>query len=329
MDMMKKIALMLMALAMLLSPATALAAHPARDWTQFMTFPTQEQLSSAGAARSPYIAFFPEFSREGGMTAFAMDFRADHDPEGTYICPVVWRIDTSSMEEEYARVWTDDGDALCGYFGLQVLEDGTKAVIMSLWNAFCEDEAGNTSQIKAKVLFPEGMEGSELGPDESGEGSFTQCIYEYDWEVGKDYRFVLEQTTGESGTECFTLWLMEAEGGTPTELFRFDSGLKGIWISEVCGFLENFVSQKAAWPRTMEFWNARARMRADGAWENARSVQFTVNSSVSIEDYEGSWNFGQDENCCWIITSGIPGLCAAPESLGPYAIPATESGAPN
>ena len=33
---MKKIALMLVALALMLSPATALAAHPARDWTQFM-----------------------------------------------------------------------------------------------------------------------------------------------------------------------------------------------------------------------------------------------------------------------------------------------------
>ena len=48
-----------------------------------------------------------------------------------------------------------------------------------------------------------------------------------------------------------------------------------------------------------------------------------------IEEYAGSWNLGQDENCCWIITSGVPGLCEAPENLGPYAIPATENGAPN
>ena len=67
----------------------------------------------------------------------------------------------------------------------------------------------------------------------------------------------------------------------------------------------------------------------NGEWENAESVQFTVNSSMGIEDYEGSWNFGQDENCCWIITSGIPGLCEAAENLGPYAMPATESGVPN
>jgi len=87
--------------------------------------------------------------------------------------------------------------------------------------------------------------------------------------------------------------------------------------------------QTAAWPRSLEFWNARARMLDSGGWENAESVQFTVNNSVSIEDYEGSWNFGQDENCCWIITSGVPGLCAAPENYGFYPVPATESRAPN
>ena len=116
------------------------------------------------------------------------------------------------MEGEYVRVRSDYDDDLAGYFGFQVLEDGTKAVIMSLWNAFCEDEAGNVNQVKGKVLFPEEVGGNDFTPENNG---------------------------------------------------------------------------------------------------------------------EGSWNFGQDERCCWIITSGIHGLCAAPESLGPYPIPATESGAPD
>lgn len=326
--MMKKALPMLVVLIFALSAATAQAAHPERDWTRFMDFPTQEQLSRQGKARSPYIAFFQEFPGEGGLTAFAMDFRIDHDPLGTYICPVDWMINTSKLEEEYADVTTDYGDVLSGYFGFQVLGDGTKTVIMSLWNAFCRDKDGNVEQVKARVLYPGHVGGSEFNPENNGEGSFVQCIYEYDWKVGVDYRFVLEQSTGESGTELFTLWLMEPEAGDRQELFCFDSGLKGIWIDNACGFVENFVPEVAAWPRTMEFWNVRGRMRDSGEWENAEAVSFTVNSSVSEEIYEGSWNFGQDESCCWIITSGIPGLCAAPESLGPYAVPATESGAP-
>ena len=326
--MMKKIALMVAMLVFMLSAVAAQAAHPARDWAQFMTFPTQEQLAQGGTYRSPYIAFFPEPARQAGMTALAMDYRIDHDPAGTYICPIVWAIDTSKLEQKYARVGTDYGDELTGYFGFQVLEDGTKAVIMTLWNAFCEDENGNVTQLKASVLYPENVGGREFTPENNGEGSFVQCIYAYDWEVGKDYRFVLEQATGDSGTERFTLWLMEPEGETRTELFCFDSGLEDIWIKSTCGFVENFVPETAPWPRTMEFWNARARMRDSGEWENVESVSFTVNGSVGITDYEGSWNYGQDENCIWIITSGVPGLCETPESLGPYAIPAPESGAP-
>lgn len=60
-----------------------------------------------------------------------------------------------------------------------------------------------------------------------------------------------------------------------------------------------------------------------------RDSQFLINNSLGIEDYEDSWNLGQDENACWIITSGIPGLCQRPEKLKGYEIPATESGAPD
>lgn len=41
------------------------------------------------------------------------------------------------------RVWSDFDDVMGGNCGLQVLEDGTKAVILSLWDVFCEQEAGH------------------------------------------------------------------------------------------------------------------------------------------------------------------------------------------
>ena len=58
----------------------------------------------------------------------------------------------------------------------------------------------------------------------------------------------------------------------------------------------------------------------------ALGSEFTPDDSGNVE---GSWNFGRDGNCCRIITSGDPGLCAAPESRGPCAISATESGMTN
>ncbi|MBQ8093997.1 MAG: DUF3472 domain-containing protein [Clostridia bacterium] len=309
---------------LILLAGTALAE---RDWSQVMTMPTDEQLAQEGTARSPYIAFFPAFY--DGMTAYAMDFRTDDDPIGTYVCPVVFNINTSQMGEKYTRIWTDYSEQVSGYFGFQVLADGRKVVIMSLWNAFCEDENGNVEEIKAKVLIPDWMEGAEFNPDNNGEGSFIQCIYEYDWETGKDYRFVLEQSTGENGTTLFSLFLMEPDGEYQTEMFRFDSGLTDVWIENPCGFLENFWEDAAAWPRTMEIWNIRGRMMSTGEWENAETISFTINGSIDVDNYEGSWNLGQDDDSIWMITSGVPGLCEGPENLDDYPIPATESGVPN
>ncbi len=304
------------------------AALAERDWSRLMTMPTEEQLAQPGELRSPYITFLPNFAPEG-FTACAMDFRIAFDPTGTYICPICWNLNVSGMKESYTRVWADYGEDVGGYFGFQVLEDGEKAVIMSLWDAFCEDEAGNVTVIKPRVLYPGEDWAVEHSPETNEEGSFVQCIIPFEWETGKDYRFVLEQQTGEQGTELFTVFLMEPEGEDQTELFCFDSGLNGVWMNLAAGFVENFVPEAAGFPRSLEFWNVRTRTRTSGEWENVGTVSFGVNNSLGIEDYEGSWNVGRDEDACWIITSGVPGLCHGPEKLKGYEIPATESGVPN
>ncbi|MBQ8920152.1 MAG: hypothetical protein IJ056_08620, partial [Acidaminococcaceae bacterium] len=119
------------------------------------------------------------------------------------------------------------------------------------------------------------------------------------------------------------------EGEEQMELFCFDSGLTGVWMDWAAGFVENFDPEAAGFPRSLEFWNVRARTRTSGEWVNAGTVSYGVNNSLGIEDYEGSWNVGRDEDACWIITSGVPGLCRGPEKLKGYEIPATESGVPN
>lgn len=291
-----------------------------RDWSLAMKMPDEKQLAEAGRFRSPYIAFFPQYE-ESLFTAVSMDFRMSHDPAGTYICPIVWSLNTEGMHPSYKEIRTDYGQELSGYFGFQVLDDGTKAVIMTLWNAFCEDYEGNVSMIKAKVLYPEGREGKEL--TDTGEGSFVQCIYPYDWQTDTDYRFLLEQSTGESGTELYNLTLLNIEENEKIRLFCFDSGLEQVFIQSVCGFVENFEPRFASWPRSLEFWNAKAREKDSGQWRNAEAVNYTVNASEGDLEYEGSWNYGSDEHGCWIITSGTEGLCTPPDNTGPYPIPSS------
>lgn len=304
------------------------AASAERDWSQFITMPTEEQLSRPGDFRSPYITYIPDFGPDG-FTACAMDFRIDFDPAGTYICPACWTLNVSKLGEKYDLVWSDYGDVISGYFGFQVLDSGEKVAIMSLWDALCLDQAGNVTVIKPRVLSPKNARITEHTPETNGEGSFVQCIIPFEWETGKTYRFVLEQQTSEQDTELFILSLTEPDGDYRAELFRFDSGMTGVWMDWIGGFVENFVPSAAGQLRSLEFWNVRALTRSSGAWENAETVNFAINNSVGIEDYEGSWNLGQDESACWIITSGVPGLCKSPEKLTGYPVPATESGKPN
>ena len=315
---------------LILTCVTGLAgtAVAERDWSVLMTPPTEEQLSQLGNYRSPYITFLPGCDPEG-FTAFAMDLRIAFDPEGTYICPACWNLDVSVMQKKYTRVWSDEGGLIGGYFGFQVLEDGQKVAIMSLWDAFCEDEAGNVTVIKPRVLFPGEEWTQEHTPETNVEGSFVQCIIPFEWETDKDYRFLLEQQTSDQGTELFTLYLEELDGEEQMmELFCFDSGLTGVWMYDGAGFVENFVAEKAAALRALEFWNVRVRARSTGAWEAVKTVQFGINNSLGIEDYEGSWNMGADDNSCWIITSGVPGLSQGPETLTGFEIPVTKSATP-
>lgn len=297
-----------------------------RDWGSAMNLPTDAQLRTPGRARSPYIGWYTAFSDYGGFTEYSIDLRMDYQPVHTYISPITWWMNLSSLEKRYARVWSDYGGAGGGYCGFQVWDDGSAAVIMTLWDVFCQDGAGNVTQVKAKVLYPENAYDTDF--DNSGEGSFVHYLYKFDWKPGRDYRLLLQQSAGDNGNELLTLWLKDLERDVWTELYCFDTGLRDIWISSAAGFVENPNPAAAAYPRAIEFWNIRGRMKRNGRWVNAKSVDFFVNASVGITDYEGSYNFGQDKANCWIITSGVTGLCKPNAKKGPYKVPVTEKGAP-
>lgn len=297
-----------------------------RDWGSVINLPTKTQLHTAGRARSPYIGWYTNFSDNGGFTEYSIDLRMDYQPTHTYISPISWWMNLSSLQKRYSKVWSDYGGAGGGYCGFQVWDDGSAAVIMTVWDVFCQDKSGNVRQVKARVLYPENAYDTSF--DNSSEGSFVHYLYKFDWRPGRDYRLLLQQSVGNNGNVLLTLWLKDLEAGNWTELYCFDTGLPDIWISSAAGFVENPNPSVSAYPRAIEFWNIRACMKRTGKWVNAKSVDFSVNASVGKMNYEGSYNFGQDAANCWIITSGTTGLCTPNKKKGPYKVPSTESGAP-
>jgi len=298
-----------------------------RDWGARMTLPTSGQLSSHdGSQRSPYISYYTYFPSGNGLTQYSIDVRTDHQPTGTYLCPINWWMDLSNLRERYEDIWADYGSPGGGYCGLQVWNDGTKGVIMTLWKVFCRDRYGNVTVVTPKVVYP--LDGKIANTTESTEGSFVHCSYPYDWKAGKDYRILLQTSKGDNGNTFLTLYIQDLDNSKWTELFCFDTGIRDTWIKSAGGFLENYIASISGEVRTMEFWNVRAKMKKNGTWENASRVKYSINNSVSDMKYKGSYNFGQDAHSCWIITSGISNLCRTKPQTAEYKVPYTETGRP-
>ena len=296
-----------------------------RDWNSVMPFPTDDQLSARkGGLRSPYITFRPQFPNRSRFTEYSLDFRADHGPTGTYICPMNWWMDMSALEKKVKRVWCDFGGVVSGYAGLQVWNDGTHGVIMTVWDTFYEDKSGNIKQIKATVTYPDNA--SDTRHDNSSEGSFVHYSYPFPWKTGRDYRLLLQMYDGEKGTKCLDLWIMDLETEKWTLLFSIDTNIsEDMTIYDCAGFLECFDTRTAGSVRTMEVWNARALIRGRG-WVNIDRVKFGVNESVLDLGYEGSHIFGADRRSAYMITSGVPGLGASKGDT--FRMPSDESGQP-
>lgn len=295
-----------------------------RCWEEYMRLPSEAQLSSGvSGLRSPYISFFPRLE-SGGFTGYSIDVRTDHLPRGTYICPINWWMDLSSLESRYESVWSDYGSTGGGYCGLQVWDDGTRGVIMTLWDVFCRDYSGDVRQIKAKVLYP--VDATDTEHNGTGEGSFVHYSYPFDWKAGTDYRFYLKQSTGSNGNILMTLWICDLDSGRWTKLFCFDTGLQDVWIRSAAGFLEDYITATAPQVRSMEFQNIRTLMRSDGAWHDVRHADFYVNGGASDLGYSGSYCFGGDERSCFIVTSGVTGLMDYAPLKGPFVIPCRADG---
>ena len=287
-------------------------AYAIRDWASYMQMPTQAQIDSVrGLGRSPYIAIYPYYSGLERAIEYCVDFHIDHDPYGTYVCPLNWWDDVSDLEARYAKVYNDFTGTPGGYCGFQQWEDGSKVFIMSVWCTFCEDYSGNVTVYRPEVVYPEGEGKANVG---NAEGSFTQYITPFDWHVGRDYRVLLQHTTSpDTGNALQTVYICDLLTNEWYLMASFDLGVPDLHLGSAGGFLENYLIQYTGEVRTAEFFNLRARDAYSGEWISCDNVKFLLNGSVTDLGYTGSAAFGTDGSSIWAITSGVSGLCQAPD----------------
>jgi hypothetical protein len=281
--------------------------YTSRDWANDIELPSEEQIAAAnGKGRSPYIAFYMHFPGVDRAEAYCVDMHVDHQPNGTYACPIDWYTDVSSLEQQYVSVFNDYSGVPGGYCGFQILGDGSKVFIMTVWDIFCKDKEGNETVYVPEVVYPKGQ-GKVFKND--AEGSFVQYIVPYDWKPGRDYRVLLQQSNSEdTGNVVFTTWVCDLAENSWTKMASFDTGVANIYLGSFDGFLENFYEEFSGNVRTMELSNLKVKAAGSKKWIAADSVTFIEDTSIGIDEYVGSANYGTDGASLWIITSGVEGI---------------------
>ena len=288
------------------APASKPERPASRDWGALFAFPSPEEITtyqSQSTHRSPYIAGWPLISADTHYTEYVVDFKADYLPNGTYCCLGNWSLDYSSLLQQYQSYRTEY-EGVSGYAGFQSLDDGSRVSIMSFWDVYCTTPDGSMTTIRAQRVYPDATYQSDSF---DGEGTGAHCIVPYDWQAGYWYQMHLKCVTSEStGNTVIEQWVYDYARDESTLLCSYDLGVPNVCFKGANAFfLENFCEQFSGEVRTMEVRNP-AYLDADTLqWYTVTSAD--MHSEGGLPQYEGSYNFGADSECFWMITSGVGG----------------------
>ena len=285
-------------------------------WPSKIKLPSKSELNDFSTSeRSPYIVCRPQFSADT-FSEFAVDFRADYLPRGTYLSVCNWDMTMDTLKSQYSNVWREYS-GVAAYAGFQVLGDGSHVAIMSVWDTYYTDAYGNTKTIRAEAIYPD--EGNSF----SGEGDGIQKIVPYDWKEGKSYRALIQCGTSSGGTTTLIFWVKDLSSGSWTKLAEYDTKIKNTRMCDAAAFLENFLPQYAGEVRSMELWNCRVHSVSTGEWTGALSAKFDNQQFLS-----GSYNFGSYGKRFWAVTTGLKNRCTPPANYTEYTVSACDADSP-
>lgn len=291
-----------------------------RDWGKLMTLPSEKAIAAfnkTSKERSPYIAAWMDTGSVGSFTQIAVDFKADYLPLGTYCSLASFDLDYSALNAQYRIVKTNH---VAGYAGFQRNTEANRYnAIMSFWEVNCYEASYKKTIVNARLIAPEGEKEGYF----TSEGDGTNYLPDYPWKAQHWYRFLIQCGKNEkTGNTTVEYWVKDLEANTWTRLCIFDLGVPNVTFKgNTSVFLENFVPASAGDIRTLEFCNFRV-MTTKGDWVSIESGTFEQNY-----DYPGSYRYGSDGKCFWIITSGIPKL-AAEQKSEKLTVKNSETGSP-
>lgn len=275
------------------------------DWYSRFSMPTASQIAAANqyaTVRSPYLYGWLKMDQNDRYTEYCADFKADFVPKATYCALANMEMDLSSLKKKYKNVHTEY-NGVGVYAGFQRRWD-EYVTIMSAWDIYYTDKNGVEHTLRPKQLYPEA---TYIGDGTfGGEGTGIQMLVPYNWEAGHWYRMLLQCGTSDQGTTTVEQWVCDLETNVWTLMSRFDTCIpNSCFMGPNAFFLENFDPDYAGEIRTMEVTNVRVRDAKTGKWRAVKTA--SIGSNGGLPQYEGSYNYGADNSCFWMITSGAGG----------------------
>lgn len=295
-----------------------------RDWFKVMKLPTKAQIAARSSdERSPYIYTWLSVGYNVRYDAYCVDFKSDYLPSGTYSSVFNGYMDYSSLKNQYTYV--DNNGSISLYGGLQRTEEGTIS-ILSFWDIYCTDEAGNTTIIRPVRIYPAEKTDNDFF---TGEGDGAHTLLPFEWKAGHWYRMLLLcGISKNTGNTTVDQWFQDLATDEWIHVCTYDTGIKdSCFIGNICFFSENFLRQYAGEVRSLEV--ANVRIHTDEGWQDVVSTTSgTSLQTVGVHaNAYGSWEAGADENSFYMITTGVSGW-GRTENTGAMSIKNIESGSP-
>ena len=161
-----------------------------------------------------------------------------------------------------------------GYFGIQVNSPTERRVLFSVWSPFSTDDPKEIPEEDRIVLI---KKGTDVYTGEFGnEGSGGQSFLRYNWQVNKNYGFLLKAAPDAANNRTiFTAYFKDPDIDNWKLIASFSRPKTNTYLKNLYSFLENFNTETGHQQRKVLFTNQWIRT-TDGNWMPIDKIKFTA-----------------------------------------------------
>lgn len=227
---------------------------------------------------------------------FYIEFKAEDAAWGTYWALCNWNMNLDNETEEYTNSY---GTPFGAYAGFQVLDNGNKALIFSVWDGVRVSDNKHQWVDFVSSGFSE-QEYSARNERKSGEGSYTQYLFDYNWSSDKWYGMYLasEIINGEAHV---SMYIYDISATQWTHVVTVNTHLKDSHMEGSMGmFMENYHSTSREALRSCKLRNVWIQPVGQKMTE---ITTFRLSTDSNVNKL-GSFAFNSYGNYIWAYTTG-------------------------